>query len=121
MATQFGLAANHGIPAAETGIILDSISYNYAQESSAIRNIGGDTVGKTYFDERMEFSMSGFIPVTSGFSTTLASTITLITAPTDYFKGTVGGLTIVESVNRSHSVGEYQRIEISAMHHPLMA
>jgi hypothetical protein len=118
MATQFGTSASFGIPAAQTGIILESASYSYSQDSKTIRNLTGDTVSKYYYDERIEVSLSGFIPTSTPFSGTLASTITLATAPTDYLKGSVGSQTIIESVTRTHTVEDFQRIEISAMNHP---
>jgi hypothetical protein len=120
MAQQFGIAALFGIAAQETGLILETSGYNFEQESKPIRNITGDTTGKTYFDERFSASFSGYIPTSGGFSTTLASTITLVTTPTDYFSGSVGTTTIVESVSLSNTVDDYRRIEISAMHHPLI-
>ena len=120
MATQFGTGAVFGIPDAQTGVILESVSYSYSQESKVIRNLTGDTVTKVYYDEKIEVSLSGFVPTSTPFSGTLAATITLATAPTDYLKGSVGASTIVETVTRTHSVEDFQRIEIGAMNHPLI-
>lgn len=117
MATQFGTLSNFGLTF-ETGIITDNITYNYGQESKPVRSGSGDVIGKTYYDERIELSISGYIPSSSAYSTTLAAAITLVTAPTDYLKGSVGGTTIVESITRTHSSEDYQRIEVSAMNHP---
>ena len=82
--------------------------------------IDGDTIALSYFDERIEVSISGFVPGATPFATTLAAAITLVTAPTDYLKGSVGSLTVVESVTRTHSSEEYQRLEITAMNHSLV-
>ena len=122
MATQFPAStpAPFGIPAAETGIIADSVGYNYSHEKKQLRDIDGDTIAVSLYDERCEVSLSGFLPGASPFSTSLASAITLVTAVPDFFKGSVGGLTIVESVNRTNSSEEYQRIEVTASHHPLV-
>jgi hypothetical protein len=120
MATQFGTAAPFGIAAAETGIILDSISYGYEHEMKQIRNVGGDTTGKSYYDERITVSMSGFLPTSSPFSTTLAAAITLVTAPTDLLIGSVGTTTICESITLSSTSEDYRRIEVSATNHPLI-
>jgi hypothetical protein len=120
MATQFGTASPFGIAAAETGIILDSISYVYAQESKPIRNITGDTTGKSYYDERIEISMAGYLPTSSPFSTTLAAAITLVTAPTDLLKGSVGSTTICEGITLPSTSEDYRRIEVTAMNHPLI-
>ena len=123
MATQFGAAGSKGIfgiTAAETGILADTITYSSSQESKVVRNITGDTIGKTFYDERIEVSISGFVPDTSAFSGTLAAAITLITAPTDYLKGSVGTITIVDSVTRTHTSEDFQKLDITAMNHPLI-
>ncbi len=120
MATQFGTASTFGLTF-ETGVITDSITYSYSQDSKMIRSGSGDTTGKTYYDERCEIAIAGFIPTSSPFATTLAAEITLVTAPTDYFKGSVGTKTLVESITKTTSNEEYQRIEVSSMHHPLIS
>lgn len=120
MATQFGTNAVFGIAAAQTGIILESQSYSYTQDSKVIRNIAGETVNKTYYDEKIEVSMSGFIPTVTPFDGTIAAAITLATAPVDYLKGSVGTTTLVESITRTHSIEDFQRIEIGAVNHPFI-
>lgn len=123
MATQFGATGSKGIfgiTAAETGILADTATYSYSQESKVVRNITGDTIGKTFYDERIEVSLSGFVPDSSAFTGTLAAAITLITAPTDYLKGSVGTITIVDSVTRSHTSEDFQKLDITAMNHPLI-
>ena len=123
MATQFGASGQKGvfgITAAETGILADTVTYSYSQESKVVRNITGDTVGKTFYDERIEVSISGFVPDSTPFAGSLATAITLITAPTDYLKGSVGTTTIVDSVTRSHTSEDFQKLDITAMNHPLI-
>lgn len=122
MATQFPASspAPFGIPAAETGIVADSVGYNYSHQKKQLRDIDGDTIAVAYYDEMCEVSLSGFLPGSSAFSTSLASAISLVTAVPDFFKGSVGGLTVVETVNRTNSSEEYQRIEVTASHHPLV-
>jgi hypothetical protein len=123
MATQFGASGSKGvfgITAAETGILADTATYSYSQESKVVRNVTGDTIGKTFYDERIEVSLSGFVPDTSAFTGTLAAAITLITTPIDYLKGSVGTITIVDSVTRSHTSEDFQKLDITAMNHPLI-
>ena len=120
MATQFGTAATFGLTF-ETGVITESIGYNYSQSSKVLRNGSGDVTGKSYYDEQLEISISGYLPTSTPFATTLAAAITLATAPTDYFKGSVGTNTICESINKTLSNEDYQKIDITAMHHPLIS
>lgn len=119
MATQFGTDAPFGL-VFETGIITDSVAWNYANESKVLRNGQGSTTGKAYYDERVEGSIAGYIPTSTAFATTLASAITLVTAPTDYLKGTIGTTNIVETVARTHTLEDYQRIEVGFVNHPLI-
>jgi hypothetical protein len=123
MATQFGAAGSKGvfgITSAETGILADTVTYSSSQESKVVRNITGDTIGKTFYDERIEVSLSGFVPDATQFSGTLAAAITLITTPTDYLKGSIGTITIIESVTRTHTSEDFQKLDITAMNHPLI-
>ena len=117
MATQFGTASTFGLTF-ETGIITDSIGYSYTQENKALRNGTGDITGKTYYNEQIEVSIAGYIPTSTPYATTLAAAITLVTAPEDYLKGSVGASTIVESVTRTHTIEDYERIEVTAINHP---
>lgn len=122
MATQFPASspAPFGIAAAETGIVSDATGYNFSHQKKQLRDVDGDTIAVAYYDEMCEISISGFIPGSSPFATSIASSISLVTAVPDFFKGSVGGLTVVETVNRTNSSEEYQRIEVTASHHPLV-
>jgi hypothetical protein len=120
MATQFGTLSPFGLPEFETGIITESVSYSYSQESKALKNKTGDTAGKTFFDEKAELSISGYMPTSTPYATPLASAITLVTAIPDFFIGTVGTRTLVESVTRTNSIEDFNRVEVTASHHPLI-
>lgn len=112
MATQFGTAAGFGLTT-QTGVITDGTSWNYTQQKKVIMDADGDPVASTYYGEGIEGTISGFIPSAAAFSGTLAASITLSDAPTDYLKGSVGVLSIVESVSVTKSNEEYNRIEIA--------
>ena len=120
MATQF--PSNYAVfgLTAETGVVTDNVTWNYSQDSKAIRNATGDTIAKAYYDERIEISFAGYLPATTPYATTLAASLTLATTPTDYLKGSVGSLTVVESITRTNSNEDYQRIEVNAMNHSLL-
>ena len=120
MATQFGTAATFGLTF-ETGIITESINYTYGQSNKVLRDGSGSVTGKSYYDENCELAIAGYIPTSTPFATTLAALITLVTAPTDYFAGSVGTKTIVESITKSLSNEDYQKLDITAMHHPLIS
>lgn len=111
MATQFGTAAPFGLTD-ETGVLTDGITWNYVQQNKRILDADGDPKTVTYYGEGIEGTISGYLPTSSPFGGTLAASLTLATSPTDYLKGSVGALTIVESVSVTHSNEDYRRIEI---------
>lgn len=119
MAQQFGTASTFGLTF-ETGVITDSIGYSYSNESKVIKNGTGDVTGKTYFNEAAEVTYSGFLPTASPYATAVGSAITLSTALPDFFSGAVGTDTIAESVSLAYSSEDYQRVDVSATHHPLI-
>ena len=112
MATQFGTGADFGLTA-QTGIITDGTSWNYTQQKKTIMDADGDPTASTYYGEGIEGTISGFIPTTTPYSTTLAAALTVSDTPTDYLIGSVGSLSIVESVSVTKSNEEYERIEVT--------
>ncbi len=120
MPTSFGTTNGvFGIAAQQTGFLLDSASYDYSQDSKTVKNITGDDTGESYYNERIEISLDGFEPSASAFSGTLASAISLATAPPDHLIGAVtGGTYIITGVTRSSSSEDYRRISVKAKYSP---
>jgi hypothetical protein len=120
MATTFGAGA-FGITA-ESGILIQNISFNEKQDKKEVRGTSGDVVGITYYNETIEVKMQGILPTTSAFSTTLAATLVLANSLPDHLKGaTTGGSLIVEEVNITYSNEGYKEIEVSAVYYPSIA
>jgi len=112
MATQFdSQQADFGLDA-QTGILLESVTHNYVQDKKMIADNDGDMVSKTLFNERIEGSMSGY-QLTTGFTGTIAAAITLATTPVDHLVGALGALTLVESIGRTYSNTDYEKIELT--------
>lgn len=120
MATQFPASspAPWGITAAETGIILDSISYNTSDNEKLLLDIGGAPVAASYYGEKLEGNMSGYIPGATPFSGTIATALTLVTAPTDYLKGSLSALTICRTVSATFTTEDYRKIEVGFVNYP---
>jgi hypothetical protein len=120
MATSFGTTTGlFGIAAQQTGFLLDSVSDDYAQDSKTVKNISGDDTGEAYYNERIEISLDGYAPSTSAFSGTLASAISLATAPDDHLIGAVtGGTYVITGVTRSSTSEDYRRISVKAKYSP---
>jgi hypothetical protein len=112
MATQFDSAVSTFGLTAQTGMLLESVTHNFVHDKKMIADADGDAVSKTLFNERMEGSMSGY-QLTSGYTGTIAAAITLAATPTDHLVGTLGALTTVESISRSFSNTDYEKIELT--------
>lgn len=120
MATLLGATNGvFGIANAQTGFLLDSTSWAYSDDVKMVKNISGDDTGEAHYNERVEIQLSGFLPATSAFSGTLASSITLATVPTDHLIGSISaGMTIIQTITRNNSAEDYQRIELTAKYSP---
>ena len=118
--TSFGTTTGvFGIAAQQTGFLLDSVSNDYSQDSKTVKNITGDDTGESYYNERIEISLDGYAPSTSAFSGTLASAISLATAPDDHLIGAVtGGTYVVTGVTRSSTSEDFKRIAVKAKYSP---
>ena len=120
MATSFGTTTGvFGIEAQQTGFLLDSRTWDYEQDSKTVKSVSGDDTGESYYNERIMVSFEGWVPATSAFSTTLAATLSLITAPTDHLIGSVsGGTTVVQNISKSATSEDYQRLRVQAKYSP---
>ena len=112
MATQFGTDATFGLTA-QTGIISDGSTANSVQQEQRILDGDGDPVAETLYGEGIEWSLSGYLPTTSPFSTTLAAALTLDDSLDDFLIGSVGSTSIVKGVNITKSNEDYKRIEVN--------
>lgn len=123
MATLLGTTNGvFGIATQQTGFLLDGSSQTYEQDEKTVKNISGDDTGIAFYNERMTFSLSGFIPATSAFSGTIAASITLATTPADHLIGSMsGGLYVTKGITTTQASEEYRRIELNGAYHPLIA
>jgi hypothetical protein len=112
MATQFGTAAPFGLTA-QTGVIQYGNTWSYTDKVKPILDGDGDDTGSTHYGERIDGTITGYIPTSTPFSGTLAATISLTDTPTDYLKGSIGSNYIVNGVTVTKSNEDYQQIEIN--------
>ena len=117
-ATLFGVGS-WGINNVETGIIIESITHDYANSNKSIKDRTGNTTGISYYDEQVKVSLNGKLPTTAAFSTTIASSLTLGNGLSSFLKGGVtGGLTIVEGITLDSANEDYKGIKVSAVFYP---
>jgi hypothetical protein len=120
MATSFGTTSGvFGIAAQQTGFLLDSVSDDYANDKKTVKNITGDDTGSSYYNERIDITLDGWVPSSSAWAGTLASSLSLATAPADHLIGsTSGGTTVVEGVTKTSTSEDYRRISVKAIYSP---
>lgn len=120
MATSFGTTTSvFGIGSQQTGFLLDSVSDDYANDKKTCKNISGDDTGSSYYNERIDITLDGWVPSSSAFAGTLASALVLANTPADHLIGsTSGGTTVVEGVTRTATSEDYRRISVKALYSP---
>ena len=110
-----------GIPAQQTGIITDSVDWDYQSESKMLKNITGDRTGISFFDETCKISVGGSIPATSPFAGTISAVVILNTVPTDHLIGSISaGLTIITSIKSGQSNEDYRKVSFEAEYSPTL-
>ena len=114
-ANLIGTVGLWGIAAAETsiGVIIEGIDETSRNEKNYLKNINGERMGRSDFDESIEGKLSGKLTSNSSFSTKLGANITLanaISAAHLYNNNT--GRTVVNEVKRSYSNEDWRGVEI---------
>lgn len=120
-AVSLGTVGVFGITSEQTGLIIESLTYDYSNSMKEIKNRTGNTTGVTYYDEKIAITINGKIPTATPFSGTIAAALVLGNALTNhaYLKGGVtGGLTILESVSLDTSQEDYQGLSLKATFYP---
>lgn len=108
-----------GIAAQQTGFLLTDTSQDYECDIKSVKNITGDDTGESHYNERINFSLAGYIPTTSAYSGTISATISLATAPTDHLIGNVtSGMFIVRKISASQAQEDYRKIDVSGVYNP---
>ena len=109
-----------GIPAEQTGILLESVTYNFTTSEDAISDRTGNDIGVTMYNEMVDFSLKGKLPKTSTFSGTLASSLVLGVSLSgySYLNGGISGLALINSINVDLGNKSYAGIEVSGKQRP---
>jgi len=108
-----------GIATQQTGFLLSDTSQDYDCDIKNVKSITGDDTGESHYNEKISFSLSGYIPATSAFTGTISSTITLATVPADHLIGTVtSGLYIVRKITTSQNQEDYRKLDVSGVYNP---
>ena len=118
--TSFG-DGSWGIDADQTGMIIETISYDFKDLSKEVKNRTGNTTGVTKYDEKVTISLKGKVPKTGIFSGTLATSLTLgntLTAFNFLKGGATTGLNIIDGITIDMAQEDYKGITINATNYP---
>lgn len=112
-------AGDWGIDNAETGLIIENISFSFQHEKADIFDQSGNTTGVTYFDEKVEVSIDAELPSSAAFSGTLGTELTLVNSiPALIRAGVSGGALLLEDIQVTHNRKDYKKASIKAMFYP---
>jgi hypothetical protein len=114
-ANLIGTVGLWGISAAETtiGIIIEGIDETTRNEKQYIRDIVGQRMGRSEYDESIEVKLSGRLTSTTPFSTKLGANITLgNTIASNSLFNNNAGRTVVNEVKRTSSNEDWRGIEV---------
>jgi len=108
-----------GIPAQQTGFLLEGVTWSYKCQTKHVMNITGDRTGRSDFDEDCVINLTAKIPATSAFAGTISTTLSLATVPTDHLIASMtAGLTIIDTIEVTQAADDYRSNTLSATYVP---
>jgi hypothetical protein len=114
-ANLIGTVGSWGIASAESniGIIIEGIDETTRNEKNYIKDIVGQRVGRSDYDESIEVKLSGKVTSTTPFSTKLGANITLSnTIASNSLQTNTTGRTVVNEVKRTAGNEDWKGIEV---------
>jgi len=119
-ATFLGTTGNWGIPQDEAGIIITDLSFDFSNQEKTVLDKGGEIIGLSLYQEKVEIKLSGLVAKTSSFSGKIGAALALANAIPGHLQQASGGTTILMQVSRSLNNEEFEKIDLSATHYPFV-
>jgi hypothetical protein len=119
-ATLLGTTGNFGIPADESGIVIESLSLDYSVQDKPFLNKSGEITGLALWQEKYDVKLSGYVPKTGAYSGKLGAALALANAIPAHLQNSTGGATIVMGISREIAAEDFEKIDITAVHHPFV-
>jgi len=121
-ATLIGTTGTWGIAADETGLIIESIDFDYKDKEKPVLNKSGETMGYSFYDEMVETALKGLATSATPFSGTLTGSLALANAIPDHLVGAVtGGRNLIRSVKKALAIEDFVKFDIGSRYCPLIA
>ena len=81
---------------------------------------GGEIIGLSFYQEKIEGKMSGLVAKTSGFSGKIGTALVLANAAPAHLQ-TTGGTTVLMQVSRSLNAEDFEKIDLSSTHYSALS
>ena len=117
-ATFLGTTGNWGIPNDQSGILITDLSFDFSNQEKPVLDRGGEIIGFSFYQEKVEIKLSGLVAKTSPFSGKLGAALTLANAFPAHLQLSTGGATLIKQISRALNNEDFEKIDITATHYP---
>jgi hypothetical protein len=118
-ANLLGTTGNWGIPNDQSGMLLYDAAFDYSHQDKPVLDKGGEIIGFSLYQEKVEVKLSGLVAKTSPFSSKLGAALTLANAFPAHLQSS-GGTTLIMQISRSLNNEDFEKIDITATHYPFI-
>lgn len=118
-ASLLGTTGNWGIPLDQTGILITDLSFDFSNQEKPVLDKGGEVIGLSLYQEKVEIKLSGLVAKTSSFSGKIGAALVLANAIPAHLQQS-GGTTILMQVSRSLNNEDFEKIDLTATHYPFV-
>ena len=118
-ANLLGTTGNWGIPTDQSGILITDLSFDFSNQEKAVLDKGGEIIGLSLYQEKVEIKLSGLVTKTSPFAGKIGAALVLANAIPAHLQAS-GGTTILMQVSRSLNNEDFEKIDLTATHYPFV-
>ena len=119
-ANLLGTTGNWGIPNDQSGILITDLSFDFSNQEKPVLDRGGEIIGFSFYQEKVEIKLSGLVAKTSPFSGKLGAALTLANAFPAHLQASAGGTTLIKQISRALNNEDFEKIDITATHYPFI-
>lgn len=121
-ATLAGTTGSWGITSDETGLIIESLDFDFKDKEKAVLNKSGETMGYVFYDEMVECSLKGLATAATPFAGKLTANLALANAIPSHLQGAVtGGKNLIRSIKKSLAIEDFVKFDIGSRYCPLIS
>jgi hypothetical protein len=117
-ASLLGTTGNFGIPSDQTGLLITDLSFDFSSQEKQVLDKGGEVIGLSFYQEKVEVKLSGLVSKTSPFTGKISAALVLANAIPAHLQKTTGGTTILTQMGRSMNNEDFEKIDLTATHYP---